>query len=74
MSVGLSAQTNTGALTGVVRDTSGGVLPGATVLATHPDSGRTVQRVTGVEGRFFLPALPTGRWEVAVEMPGAPIN
>lgn len=70
MSVGLSAQTNTGALTGVVRDTSGGVLPGATVLATHPDSGRTVERVTGVEGRFFLPALPTGRWEVAVEMPG----
>ncbi len=70
MAVGLSAQTNTGALTGVVRDTSGGVLPGATVLAIHPDSGRTVERVVDAEGRFFLPALPIGSWEVAVEMPG----
>ena len=44
-----SAQTNTGEVAGVVKDASGGVLPGATVTATHdvpnrvfgsPDFGR----------------------------------
>ena len=32
------AQTNTGEIGGIVRDESGGVLPGATVIATHEDT------------------------------------
>ena len=67
---GVSAQTNTGQLGGVVLDASGGVLPGTTVVATHPASGFAIERVTDAEGRFFLPALPIGVWEVAVELPG----
>ena len=67
---GVSAQTNTGELGGVVLDTSGGVLPGTTVVATHPASGFAIERVTNAEGRFFLPALPIGVWEVVAEMPG----
>ena len=43
-----SAQTNTGAIGGVVRDESEGVLPGATVIVTHEG---TIQRVTDVDGR-----------------------
>ena len=65
-----SAQTNTGEIGGVVVDASGGVLPGTTVVATHPASGFAIERVTDAEGRFFLPALPTGGWEVAAELPG----
>ena len=65
-----SAQTNTGAIGGVVVDDSGGVLPGSTVVATHPASGFTIERVTDAEGRFFLPALPTGGWDVTAELPG----
>jgi hypothetical protein len=65
-----SAQTNTGEIVGVVRDTSGGVLPGATVTATHPGSGTLVERVTDSEGRFFLPALRIGEWDLAVTLPG----
>ena len=49
-------------------DASGGVLPGATVVATHPASGFTIERVTDAGGRFFLPALPTGAWEVTAEL------
>ena len=64
------AQMNAGELSGVVRDESGGVLPGATVTATHTDSGLTVERVSDVEGRFFLSSLPIGEWEVAVSLPG----
>ncbi len=67
---GVSAQTNTGEISGLVVDTSGGVLPGATVRASHPTSGLTIERVTDAEGRFFLPALPTGNWDVTAEVPG----
>ena len=56
-----AGQTNSGELSGVVLDASGGVLPGATVTATHPASGTVVTRVTDAEGRFFLPALRVGR-------------
>ncbi len=65
-----SAQTNAGAIGGVVHDGSGGVLPGATVIATHDGTGFSVQRVTDVDGRFFLSALPIGNWQVTAELPG----
>ena len=64
------AQTNTAEIGGVVRDASGGVLPGASVTARHPASGTTVARVTDGEGRFFLPALRIGQWEITVTLAG----
>jgi hypothetical protein len=54
------AQTNTGEVSGVVRDVLGGVLPGATVTARHQASGLVVERMTDSTGRFFLRALRTG--------------
>ncbi len=65
-----AAQINTAEIAGVVKDTSGGVLPGATVTAKHPASGTVVERVTDGEGRFFLPALRIGQWDVTVTMSG----
>ncbi len=65
-----ATQTNTGEIQGVVRDQSSGVLPGAVVVATHPASGLTVERVTDVGGRFFMSSLPIGEWEIAVELSG----
>ena len=35
-----SAQSNTGEIDGVVRDVSGAVVPGASVVARHPEIGR----------------------------------
>jgi hypothetical protein len=67
---GAAAQSNTAEIAGVVKDSSGGVLPGATVTAKHPASGTTVERVTDGEGRFFLPALRIGQWEVTATMAG----
>ena len=67
---GASAQTNTAEIGGIVRDTSGGVLPGAVVVAIHPASGTTVERITDAEGRFFLPALRIGEWDVSVTLAG----
>ena len=64
------AQTNTGEISGVVRDESAGVLPGATVVAVHPASGFTAERVTDLDGRFFMASLPIGQWEITAELPG----
>jgi hypothetical protein len=66
----VSAQTNTGEIVGVVRDAVGGVLPGVVVRARHPDAGLVLERVTDAEGRFFLPALRVGTWEIRAELPG----
>ena len=65
-----AAQINTGEIGGVVRDSVGGVLPGATVTATHPASGTVVERVTDAEGRFFLPALRIGTWDIEARLAG----
>jgi hypothetical protein len=66
----LAAQTNTGQISGVVKDSSGGVLPGATVVAKHPATGTTLERVTDAEGRYFLPELRLGAWELSATLPG----
>lgn len=65
-----AAQTNTGEITGLVRDLSGGVLPGATVIGLHTASGTVVERTTDGAGRFYLPSLRVGTWDVTVSFPG----
>jgi hypothetical protein len=64
------AQFNTGEIRGMVRDNSGGVLPGATVSVRHAASGLEMQRITDHEGRFFFPALRIGNWDVRVTLSG----
>ncbi len=64
------AQINTGEIGGIVRDSSGGVLPGASITARHPASGASVERVTDADGRFFLPALRIGQWDITATLPG----
>jgi len=50
----------TGSITGVVKDASGGVMPGVSVVAVHQPSGTTYEGVTQGEGRFFLPGMRVG--------------
>src|SRR5437870_4148304 len=64
------AQTDTGEISGVVRDTQGGVLPGVAIVAEHLDSGARIERVTDGEGRYFLPSLRTGTYTITAELPG----
>jgi outer membrane receptor protein involved in Fe transport len=52
----LSASAQTG-VSGVVRDSSGGVVAGAAVVVRGP-SGSDQQTVTGPDGRFSISALP----------------
>ncbi len=62
------AQMNTGEIAGVVRDAAGGLIVDAAVTGFHPDSGAVVERLTDAAGRFVLPALRLGVWEVTVRM------
>src|SRR5688572_7551614 len=64
------AQTNVGEIAGVVRDPQGGVLPGATIVAEHVDSGIRTERVTDENGRYFLPALRVGSYLISAELAG----
>src|SRR5688572_7579062 len=67
---GAVAQINTGEIGGVVKDSSGAILPGATITATHTASGIVVERVTDENGRYFLPALRIGTWDIGVHLAG----
>ena len=64
------AQTNSAEIAGIVRDEQGGVLPGATVIATQVGSGFTIARVSDVAGRYFLPGLPVGEYVLSIELQG----
>ncbi|MGH9199693.1 MAG: carboxypeptidase-like regulatory domain-containing protein [Vicinamibacterales bacterium] len=64
------AQTNTGELSGVVRDIQGGLLAGVTVVAEHAESGVRIERLTDSEGRFFLPSLRVGPYTISAALAG----
>jgi hypothetical protein len=59
-----------GTLAGTVSDPSGGVLPGVVVVAKGVQTGLTQQTVTGAEGDWRIPGLPSGTYEVAFELDG----
>jgi hypothetical protein len=50
----------TASMTGLVKDASGGVIPGATVVAVHQPSGTSYETVTQADGRFFIPGMRVG--------------
>ncbi|MBA2353769.1 MAG: TonB-dependent receptor [Acidobacteria bacterium] len=66
----LHAQVTTATLMGLVRDASGSVIPGATVVATHDATGVPRETVTDANGDFVLTALPNGSYSVRIELAG----
>jgi hypothetical protein len=67
----LKAQTaGSGALRGTVSDTSGAVIPNATVSATSKDTGQVRTAVTGSDGTYAIALLPPGDYGVRFEAMG----
>jgi TonB family protein len=58
-----------GALTGVVRDSQGGVVPGVTVAATGLIGG-TRTAVTNASGSFSMGTVPAGQYDVTASIQG----
>ena len=64
-----SAQETRGSIEGVVKDSSGAVLPGATVEA-RAATGGIVSAVSDTLGTYRFPALTTGRYTVVANLTG----
>src|SRR5918999_4721972 len=60
----------TAQINGTVTDTSGGVLPGATVTAIQTDTGFRREMVTDAEGSFTLTNLPIGPYRLEASLSG----
>jgi Carboxypeptidase regulatory-like domain/TonB dependent receptor-like, beta-barrel/TonB-dependent Receptor Plug Domain len=65
-----AAQTETGRITGVVTDATGGILPGVTVNAKAVDTGATRTVVTDSSGQFVFANLPPAQYEITTELAG----
>ena len=60
----------TGSISGVVRDTSGAVIPGAEVVALNVQTGVQWKLTTDAQGFYSFQALPIGTYEVNVSKQG----
>src|SRR5690348_11718686 len=64
------AQTSKGILSGVIRDTTGAAIPGATVTVTNQDTGETRTVTSEATGTYRVDAISPGLYRVHVEMNG----
>jgi len=60
----------TSTLTGTVVDSSGAVIPGASVVVKRADTGVTTEAVSNAEGQFTVPALNAGTYTVTASLSG----
>ena len=64
------AQFDRGQISGVIKDASGGVIPGATVTATQETTQVARTTVTDASGFYNFPNLPAGRYTISAELQG----
>jgi Carboxypeptidase regulatory-like domain/TonB dependent receptor len=64
------AQEQAGGIQGVVKDSSGAVLPGVTVEARNVSVAGSQTAITDDQGRYRFPALPPGTYEVTATLQG----
>ena len=65
-----AAQTVTGTITGVIKDSSGAVLPGVTVTFTQVETSRQESVVTDRDGRYTSQPLQLGTYRVEAALSG----
>ncbi|HEY6446383.1 MAG TPA: carboxypeptidase regulatory-like domain-containing protein [Acidobacteriaceae bacterium] len=66
----VSAQTDTGTVSGTVTDQSGAVVPNATVSVTDQATNRVVTAKSQADGSYVLSALPIGNYKAEASASG----
>jgi len=64
------ASLTTGAITGIVTDPTGAVIPKATVIASNVDTGASRSATTASNGSYTIPLLDPGQYKVQVKASG----
>src|SRR5690348_9486615 len=64
------AQERFGTVAGVVKDPSGAVIPGATVIIKNKDTNRSLTAQSRGDGSFTVPAVEPGHYSVVFEKTG----
>jgi hypothetical protein len=67
ITTGLAAQTPTATLTGIIKDSSGGVIAGAKVAASNDDTNIVRATLTNEGGEYTIPLLQPGAYSVRAE-------
>jgi carboxypeptidase family protein len=65
-----AAQTSTGQISGTIKDSSSGVLPGVTVTVMNLNTSVTTTTATGGTGTYVVTNLPVGSYSVTAELQG----
>lgn len=66
-----AAQITAGGIAGVVRDPSGGAVPGAMVTVTNQSTGTAARTTTAADGRFTIAGLAPGAYTISVSLLGS---
>ena len=69
-SVTAAAQVDRATISGVVKDTGGGIVPGATVVVTNTATNLESRQVTTATGAYQVVNLIPGKYQVEVELTG----
>jgi hypothetical protein len=64
------AQADQGAITGVVKDASGAVIPGAQVTLTNTDTNFVLQSKSGAKGEYVFSPIKIGNYTVSASAAG----
>lgn len=64
------AQLDTGSIQGTVRDTTGAVIPNATIVVANEGTQRTYRTTSNGQGEYTVPTLPVGTYSVTASYKG----
>src|SRR5215831_16662871 len=59
-----------GSISGTVKDSTGGVIPGVMLTLTNTSLGTQFKTTTDAQGLFTFPSLPVGRYDLTIEAAG----
>ncbi len=66
----LAQGASTASISGIVQDSTGGAVPGATVVIKNNSTGATITTVSGDQGTFVAPSVDPGTYTITVSLMG----